>query len=200
MSAENQAPEGAYCALTDVRAPCALEQVEIIISFLIIYKTLFLNKIRNNMTSKIIDLGQKIRTQRKALRISATATAEAAGMSRVTLYRIEKGEASVTMGAYLSAMAALGLDLDITPAGGTAAQAPACDRAGWIPARVPLADYPQLRQLAWQVHGTDWLTPREALDIYERNWRHVDAQALEPHEQQLVEALRLALADGTQHV
>ena len=152
------------------------------------------------MSDKLITLGQKIRTQRKALRISATATAEAARMSRVTLYRIEKGEASVTMGAYLSVMAALGLDLDIIPAGSTAAQAQACDRAGWIPARIALSDYPQLRKLAWQVHGTNLLTPREALDIYERNWRHVDAQALEPHEQQLVDALRLALADGTHDV
>jgi transcriptional regulator with XRE-family HTH domain len=152
------------------------------------------------MSEKLTALGQKIRAQRKALRISATATAEAAGMSRVTLYRIEKGEASVTMGAYLNATAALGLDLGITPTDSPAAQAPTGDRAGWIPARIALADYPQLRQLAWQVHGTDTLTPREALDIYERNWRHLDPQALEPHEQQLIDALRLALADGTDHV
>ena len=42
------------------------------------------------------------------------------------------------------------------------------------------------------------LTPREALDIYERNWRHVDAKKLSAHERELVEALRLAL--GTPHV
>jgi len=36
--------------------------------------------------------------KRKALRVSATVAAEAAGMSRVTLHRIEKGEPSVTMG------------------------------------------------------------------------------------------------------
>ncbi len=149
------------------------------------------------MTEKITVLGQKIRTQRKALRISATATAEAAGMSRVTLHRIEKGEASVTMGAYLNAMAVLGLDFGVIPANAAATQPAAGDRAGWIPARIALSDYPQLRQLAWQVHGTDALTPREALDIYERNQRHIDTPALQPHEQQLIAALRLALADGT---
>ena len=152
------------------------------------------------MSKKLTILGQKIRSQRKALRITATATAEAAGMSRVTLYRIEKGEASVTIGAYLNAMAALGLDFGITPANSPAAPPPTSDRTGWIPARIALSDYPQLRQLAWQVHGTDALTPREALDIYERNGRHLDTQALEPHEQQLIAALRLALADGTGHV
>lgn len=148
------------------------------------------------MTDQLSALGQKIRSQRKALRISATATAEAAGMSRVTLHRIEKGEASVTMGAYLSAMAVLGLDFGVTQANTATAQPPAGDRAGWIPARIALSDYPQLRQLAWQVHGTDALTPREALDIYERNERHIDKPALQPHEQQLIAALRLALADG----
>ncbi|OGT29844.1 MAG: hypothetical protein A2W28_05305 [Gammaproteobacteria bacterium RBG_16_51_14] len=58
-----------------------------------------------------------------------------------------------------------------------------------------LADYPQLKQLAWQVHGTDELTPAEALSIYERNWRHVDVKALEPRERQLVDALRIGLGE-----
>ena len=56
-------------------------------------------------------LGAHIRSQRKALRLSATVTAEAAGVSRVTLHRIEKGEPSVTIGAWCSAMAALGMVL-----------------------------------------------------------------------------------------
>ena len=54
-------------------------------------------------------LGAQIRAQRKALRLSATVTAEAAGLSRVTLHRIEKGEPSVTMGAWCNALAALAL-------------------------------------------------------------------------------------------
>jgi transcriptional regulator with XRE-family HTH domain len=59
---------------------------------------------------KLIALGQKIAAHRKALGISAAAAAEAAGMSRVTLHRIEKGQPSVTMGAYVIAMTALGLN------------------------------------------------------------------------------------------
>ena len=140
-------------------------------------------------------LGAQIRSQRKALRLSATVTAEAAGVSRVTLHRIEKGEPSVAMGAWCGVMAALGMALHARLASddnaGTAQQAV---RTGWIPARVPLADYPQLRSLAWQVHGTDTLTPAEALDIYERNARHLDLQAMNADEQALLHALRLALA------
>jgi transcriptional regulator with XRE-family HTH domain len=147
---------------------------------------------------KLALLGRRIRARRKAQRVSATAAAEAAGMSRVTLHRIEAGEPSVTMGAYLNAMAALGLEFGILeplPAGGGHDD----DREGWIPARIRLADYPQLKQLAWQVRGTEALTPSEALGIYERNWRHLDLQAMDARERNLVEALRLAL-EGARHV
>ena len=144
-------------------------------------------------TAQLQALGAQIRAQRKALRLSATVTAEAAGLSRVTLHRIEKGEPSVTIGAWCNAMAALGMGLQAHT--GTQTQpAAAPDRAGWIPARVALADYPQLRALAWQVHGTDTLTPAEALGIYERNARHLDMQAMSANELALLQALRLALS------
>lgn len=139
-------------------------------------------------------LGTQIRSQRKALRLSATVTAEAAGISRVTLHRIEKGEPSVTMGAWCNTMAALGMVLQARNAADATAAAHVPDRTGWIPARVALADYPQLRALAWQVHGTDTLTPVEALGIYERNARHLDIQAMSADEQALLQALRLALS------
>lgn len=151
--------------------------------------------IASTAAKKLGSLGQQIRAHRKSLRISATTAAEAAGMSRVTLHRIENGEPSVTMGAYLNAMAALGLDFGITRPPDQATETTDDDRQGWIPARIRLADYPQLKQLAWQVHGTDELTPGEALSIYERNWRHVDVQAMVPRERHLVDALRSALGE-----
>ena len=149
--------------------------------------------ISNATAARLDTLGQQIRTRRKALGINATVAAEAAGLSRVTLHRIEKGAPAVTMAAYLNVMAALGLDFGLSVPTDQAAVAPCTDHTGWIPARVRLSDYPQLKQLAWQVHGVDELTPTEALSIYERNWRHIDVTALQPHEQQLVDALRLAL-------
>ena len=63
--------------------------------------------------AKLHTLGKRIRTQRKELRVSAAAAAEASGMSRVTLHRIERGEPSVAMAAYMSAIAALGLELEV---------------------------------------------------------------------------------------
>ena len=143
--------------------------------------------------AKLVALGNRIRAQRKAMQINATILAEAAGMSRVTLHRIEKGKASVTIGAYLNVITALGLDFGIIEYADSGL--PPGDRKGLIPARIKLADYPQLKKLAWQVHGVDALTPSEALSIYKRNWRHLDVNALELHEQQLIDALQLGLGE-----
>lgn len=153
-----------------------------------------------NVLDDLAVLGQQIRTRRKALRVNATAVAEAAGMSRVTLHRIEKGEPAVTMGAYLSVLAVLGLKFGLIGPAESTDLHQALDRAGWIPARIRLADYPQLERLAWQVQGTDSLTPAEAWDIYERNWRHLDEDALLEHERQLIDALRLGLGGQARHV
>ncbi len=152
--------------------------------------------IAGNTAEQLAALGQQIRAHRKALRISAIATAEAAGMSRVTLHRIEKGEPAVTMGAYVNAMAVLGLNFGVVTPADSSESHGATDRDGWIPARIHMMEYPQLRQLAWQVQGADTLSPKEALDIYERNWRHLDEQALTLHERQLIDALRLAFEGG----
>lgn len=131
-------------------------------------------------------LGQAVRTQRKRLRISATAAAEAAGMSRVTLYRIEKGEPSVAMGAYLSAVGAVGLELELRE---RAAKRSARRPQPRLPPAIALADYPQLKRLAWQLRGETKIAPKEALDVYERNWRHIDFDAIDLAERQLIDAL-----------
>lgn len=144
-------------------------------------------------------LGEQLRARRKALRVSSTAAAEAAGMSRVTLHRIEKGEPSVACGAWAHAAAALGMTLQVRNAEGRQAAdalTPPVDLTQWIPVRVRLADYPQLKALAWQVHGTDALSPLEALGIYERNARHLDTAAMSPAEQALLQALRAGLGGG----
>jgi transcriptional regulator with XRE-family HTH domain len=145
--------------------------------------------ITENVNDVLIELGRKIRAQRKTLGVNATATAEAAGISRVTLHRLERGEPTVNMGAYASVMLALGFNLAI----GTRVDE---THAGFIPVRIHLDDYPQLKKLAWQIKADTDLTPTEALGIYERNWRHLDHLALSTSERQLIDALRLGLGKG----
>jgi transcriptional regulator with XRE-family HTH domain len=154
-------------------------------------------RLLDQSTTQLQALGEQIRARRKALRVSSTAAAEAAGMSRVTLHRIEKGEPSVTGGAWANAMAALGMTLLArNTEDARASDTSPADLTEWIPVRVRLADYPQLKALAWQVHGTDTLTPIEALGIYERNARHLDTAAMSVAEQALLQALRTGLGGG----
>jgi len=138
---------------------------------------------------RLAALGRRLRARRQGLRVSAVATAEAAGISRVTLHRIERGEPSVAMASYMSVIVALGLDVQLregrTP-----------EAAAALPAKIALSKYPQLRRIAWQRRRTDSVTPGEALALYERNWRHVDAKAMAPRERELVQLLGEALGGG----
>lgn len=136
--------------------------------------------------ASLLALGEQLRAQRKRLGVSATTAAEAAGMSRVTLHRIERGEPSVTMGAYLNAAAALGLELGVVNAPPPPTRN---SQAAATPTPIHLADYPQLERLAWQFQGASSVTPAEALNLYERNWRHIEQSALTPSERALIQQL-----------
>ena len=149
------------------------------------------------LATRLNALGERIRVHRQQQKVSATLAAEAAGMSRVTLHRIERGEPSVTMGAYLSAVAAVGLQLDLSdPRAPKAPAAAHTTPTTSLPIRIALDDYPQLKRLAWQRHGVDALSPGDALNLYERNWRHIDQASLEPAERALVKALVDQLGGG----
>lgn len=145
---------------------------------------------------KLAAIGARIRDHRKALKVSAVTAAEAAGMARVTLHRIERGEPSVAAGAYFNAATAVGLEFELVePRARAGGKRRGRDNAA-PPSRIRLADYPQLSRLAWQLHGVTELSPDAALGLYERNWRHVDAAALEPKERSLVNALVRELGGG----
>lgn len=148
--------------------------------------------ITSDVAAQLQMLGQRIRQRRKQLKISATVAAESAAMSRTSWHRIEKGEPAVTMGAYLSAMAVLGLRVELRD--------PRDERRGErerISTPIRPADYPQLQQLAWHVREGTELTAREALDIYERNLRHLDLSAMSPKELHLLAALRASFQEDT---
>ncbi len=148
-------------------------------------------KIGPNATAQLALLGERLREQRRRLGASAVETAEAAQVSRQTLRRIESGEPSVTVAAWAAVAGVLGLTLhaDSDPPD---ALAPV---RGSIPIRIAIADYPELKRLAWQLDEAAILSPAEALGIYERNQRHLDEDAMPAHERQLLDDLRTALRD-----
>ena len=95
-----------------------------------------LPEISTTAVSKLQALGALLRQQRKRLGVSATVAAESAGMSRITWYRIEQGNAAVTLGAYLQALSVLGLDMELrevrsgSDTSPTHGNAPGCGKFG----------------------------------------------------------------------
>ena len=133
------------------------------------------------------ELGQALRDRRKELKINATVAAEAAEISRITLFRIEKGEPSVAMGAYISVISSLGLKVDLKdPHAPNITEKQARAK---LPEKIPVAQYKELKRLAWQLKKTKELTPQEALNLYERNWRHIDLKSLSKAEKKFIEML-----------
>lgn len=64
-------------------------------------------------TDKLLrQMGQDIRTWRMAQRLTATAVADRAGITRVTLHQIEKNPASVAFGNVFAVLSVLGVDED----------------------------------------------------------------------------------------
>lgn len=135
----------------------------------------------------LTQLGSRIRAHRKQLKISTVSTSEAAGVSRMTLNRIEKGEPSVTIGAYINVLSVLGLELMLTDP--STLQSTLTAHPLTKNSQILLSDYPQLKKLAWQVKKSTVLTPKEALSLYERNWRHLDQTKLKPKEQKFIQSL-----------
>jgi transcriptional regulator with XRE-family HTH domain len=58
-------------------------------------------------------LGERLRLARRRRKLSTTAVAGRAGISRSTLYKVESGDPGATMGTYLRVLAALGLESDL---------------------------------------------------------------------------------------
>ncbi len=150
-----------------------------------------IEKISSDAISQLADIGQLIRQHRKSFKITANSVAQTAGISRVTLHRIEKGEPTVSMGAYLNVVSALDLRLQLCAEVNRGHEANGND-LDKLPVRLSFSDYPQLKELAWHVQGVDKLSLVEAHSIYERNKRFLDIANLSDSEQKLIELLGVA--------
>ena len=146
-------------------------------------------EVSNSDSNDLARLGARIRLARRQQKVTAVAAAEAAGLSRVTLHRIERGEPSVAMSSWLALANALGLAFELVD---PSAAPPSVE----LPTRIRLDRYPQLHKLGWQLKGVEELAPKEALALYERNWRHVDVAGLTPKETALIRALSSNLGGG----
>ena len=61
----------------------------------------------------LITVGEQIKLARLRRRLSVELVSERAGISRATLWAIENGSSTVSFGAYVSVLCALGLESDV---------------------------------------------------------------------------------------
>ncbi len=143
----------------------------------------------------LLSLGAQITARRKVLKVRAQSCAGAAGISRVTLHRIEKGEPSVNVGAYLQVCEVLGLHLVLLPLGSQELRQEKKlkkdSASNNVVPHIRIQDYPQLKALAWQLKADMLLTDDEAIGIYECNKRFLDVELLDDHERALMHRLRI---------
>lgn len=62
--------------------------------------------------------------------------------------------------------------------------------------RIDVNAYPQLRNLCWNRPDRVVLGGREALGLYERNWRFVEADKIDAAERELLEMLIARYGNG----
>ncbi len=135
-------------------------------------------------------IGRTICGRRKLLKLSAEAIAKSAGISRVTLHRIEKGDSGVSFGSYIGVIRVLGLNLELS--------APEDDLKNEMPPipddipQIPIHDYPQLKSLGWQLDDDSLITPLEAKNLYERGEKYLNFSELTHAEKDLIEILKPA--------
>lgn len=65
---------------------------------------------------------------------------------------------------------------------------------------IDIAEYPQLSLIAWHLSKDATINGKEALALYERNWRFVEETALERQEQELINLLKDRYGGGFLHV
>lgn len=65
---------------------------------------------------------------------------------------------------------------------------------------IVIGNFPQLRLIAWNRNPHEAITGAEAFDLYEHNWRFVDATAMPPHERAMLDRLTHEYGHGILHV
>jgi transcriptional regulator with XRE-family HTH domain len=59
------------------------------------------------------DLGERFKLARLRRKLSNAVVAQRAGISRTSLYKVERGDAGATLGTYMRVLAVLGLEADV---------------------------------------------------------------------------------------
>ena len=88
------------------------------------------------------------------------------------------------MAAYMSVMEAVGLSMKLFER-----NKPENFESQLDLENIAIKDFPQLKQISWQLKDDATLTGSEAKNMYERNERHVNFSDLDEAEEQLIKNL-----------
>jgi len=130
-------------------------------------------------------LGQFLRQSRQQAGLTLEELAARTGMSLRFLSELERGKDGASLGRVMQVAAALGVELQ--------------PLAGAIPL-IEIDRYPELKLLGWQRAGQRFIDERDALALYEANWRFVDAAHLIPREAALIRQLAVRHGRGVLNV
>lgn len=154
----------------------------------------------------LTQLGERIRLARKRRGLTAKRAAALAGITRVTLHRLEVGEpAAVSLGTLTGVLDVLDMSGDLMLLARDDHMGHRLRDAQLVTPRVParprliaLKDLPHLKEVAaWHVADDEVrLTPQEAFDLYERNWRHIDPGKIVGKEAQVLRRLTKTVGKG----
>lgn len=129
-------------------------------------------------------LGAALRHARQRLGMTLRQLSQRTGISVRLISELERGKTGVSWGRVERLAKAVGLSLEVRS----------------LPA--PLVDlerFPELRLLAWHQHRR-FLEEPVAFELYEANWRFVDADRLEAHEAALIADLAQRYGRGVLNV
>lgn len=144
-------------------------------------------------------VSERVREARLRRNMTAEQVAREAGITRVTLNRLERGDPSITVATFLKVLDSLRLAQDLADVAADSEKRTAGEqlRQRRLPSRIRIDAYPQLREIAWHLSDPQaTVTPKEALELYERNWRHVDQAQVLPKERALIQRLVETLGKG----
>ena len=130
-------------------------------------------------------LGLALRAARRANELTLDDLAQRTGFSLRFLSELERGKEGASIGRALRVAAAVGVDLVARTT------------------RSPLLDldrYPELKLLAWQRDRNRYLGEKDALALYEANWRFVESNRLLPRESALIRRLARRYGNGVLNV
>lgn len=119
-------------------------------------------------------LGQTLRAARQRAGLTLEDLSGRTGLSLRFLSELERGKEGASLGRVLRVAAALGVDL----------------QSRTVPdLMIEIDRFPELKLLSWQRSGERLIDEREALALYEANWRFVDGEHLISREADLIRQL-----------